>query len=449
MIPRISFESPATRYLKEALPGEAGLPVLGHSLDFLYRPVETALRLEAMHGPIYWLTAFGQTAAVLVGPEANQLVLRNQDNAFSNHQGWDFFIGKFFKRGIMLLDFEEHRFHRGIMQAAFKKPVLMQYLLRMNPAIEHGISRWHTSRKFRVLPHIKQLTLDIATDVFMGEHLGKEADRINQAFVDCVLAGTALVRYPIPGGRHKRGLEARKMLEDFFRSRIAGKRENPGDDLFSRLCLAEDESGHRFTDEDVINHMIFMMMAAHDTSTITLSAMFYFLAKHPEWQERVRQESIALGKHYIDHEDMAKMEITGMVMKEALRLISPVHGIPRRTVKDVAFNGHTIPAGTFIIVSPYVTHHMSKWWPNPERFDPDRFSEARSEQKGHPYQYVPFGGGAHMCIGLHFAEMQVKAIMHQVVQRYRWSVPADYTMPINFTTLPSPKDKLPVRLEQV
>lgn len=449
MIPRIVFESPATRYLKEALPGEAGLPILGHSLDFLYRPVETALRFEEKHGPIYWLSAFGLTAAVLVGPEANQLVLRNQDNAFSNHQGWDFFIGKFFKRGIMLLDFEEHRFHRGIMQAAFKKPVLMQYLLRMNPAIDHGIAKWRPSRKFHVLTHIKQLTLDIATDVFMGERLGKEADTINQAFVDCVLAGTALVRFPIPGGRHKRGLEARATLEKFFRSHIKDKRENPGDDLFSRLCLAEDENGHRFTDEDVVNHMIFMMMAAHDTSTITLSAMFYFLAKHPEWQEKLRQEAIGLGKHYIDHEDMAKMEVAGMVMKESLRLVSPVHGIPRRTVKEVEFNGHTIPAGTFIIVSPYVTHHMKKWWPNPERFDPERFSEERSEQKGHPYQYVPFGGGAHMCIGLHFAEMQVKAIMHQVVQRYRWSVPEGYEMPINFTTLPSPKDKLPVRLEHL
>lgn len=440
------FDSAATRELKNSLPGEAGLPVLGHSLAFLYRPIETGLNLEARLGPIFWLSVFGQTAAVLVGPDANQLVLRNQDNAFSNHQGWAFFIGLFFKRGMMLLDFEEHRFHRGIMQAAFKKPALVQYLEGMNPAITQGISQWQAHDRFHILPHLKQLTLNIATEVFMGERLGPEADSINQAFIDCVRAGTALVRYPIVGGRWRRGLKARATLERFFRTRIASKRANPGDDLFSRLCLAEDENGHCFSDEDVVNHMIFLMMAAHDTTTITLSGMFYFLAKFPHWQERIREESLALGKSTLMHEDLASLESMTLVMKESLRLIPPIHGIPRKTVKAVEFNGHRIPAGTFVIISPYVTHHLSQWWPHPEQFDPERFNDVRAEQKQHAYQYVPFGGGAHMCIGLHFADMQVKAILHQVIQRFRWSVASDYTMPINFTTLPSPKDELPVKL---
>ena len=122
-----------------------------------------------------------------------------------------------------------------------------------------------------------------------------------------------------------------------------------------------------------------------------------------------------------------------------------MHGIPRRTVKDVEFNGHTIPAGTFIIVSPFVTHHMEQHWPDAERFDPERFNaEARKEQ--HPYQFIPFGGGAHKCIGLHFAELQIKTVMHQILLNFRWEVPANYTMPINFTTLPNPADGLPVKL---
>ena len=119
------------------------------------------------------------------------------------------------------------------------------------------------------------------------------------------------------------------------------------------------------------------------------------------------------------------------------------------TVKDVEFQGTVIPAGTFVITSPYVTHHMEEWWNEPEKFDPERFSPERNEHKKHPYQYVPFGGGAHKCIGLHFAELQVKAIMHQVLQQFEWSVSEDYTMPINFTTLPIPKDGLPVTLKRV
>lgn len=445
----IGYLSAQQRALRATLPGEPGLPVLGHSLIFLYSPVKTALAYYQKFGPVFWLNVLGQTSVVLLGPDANQLVLRNQGDIFSSSKGWDFFIGKFFTRGIMLLDFDEHRFHRGIMQAAFKKPMLVQYLHDMNPAIAHGIERWQPLREFRVLDRIKQLTLDIATEVFMGEKLGPEADRINKAFVDCVRAGTALIRFPVPGGRWHKGLQGRKTLEEFFRSRIAQRRSNPGTDLFSRLCQAEDESGQRFTDADIVNHMIFLLMAAHDTSTITLCSVFYYLAKFPQWQEQVREESRALQKVTLDHDDLAKLDTLDRVIKESLRLVAPVHGIPRRTVKDVEFNGHVIPAGTFVMISPMVTHHLPDHWRNAEQFDPDRFAPQRNEHKQHPYQYVPFGGGAHMCIGLHFADLQIKAILHQVLLQYRWSVPAHYEMKLDLTSLPTPADHLPVTLESL
>lgn len=437
------------RQIRKTLPGSRGLPVVGHSFDFISDPIAMGQNLSARYGNVFWVDALGTTFITLIGPEANELVFRNSGDIFSNSKGWEYYIGKFFRRGIMLLDFEEHRYHRGIMQAAFKKPVLKQYLERMNPAIEKGISRWKPGRDFEVLTHIKQLTLDIATDIFMGEKLGPESDTINKAFVDCVRAGTALVRFPVPGGRWKKGLDGRRVLEEFFRSRIDEKRRHPGEDLFSRLCQAEDELGRRFTDDDVINHMIFLMMAAHDTSTITLSSMFYQLARHPEWQDRLREESFRLGKRDLDHDDLARLEEAGLVMKEAMRLIPPVPGLPRKTVKDVVVDGHHIPAGSMITVSPILTHRMKEWWSHPEVFDPERFSEGRAEHKKNIYQYVPFGGGAHMCIGLHFAEMQVKAVLHHVLQRFRWSVPAGYEMPVDFTSLPVPADRLPVKLERL
>jgi cytochrome P450 len=442
-------DNPEIRLLKQSMPGSAGFPLVGHSLDFLSDPIDIGLKSTADMGPVFWLDAFGITFVLLVGPEGNQFVLRNKGDLFSNSQGWEYFIGKFFRRGIMLLDFEEHRHHRGIMQAAFKRPVMERHLALMNPAIERGIAKWRAGNRFEVLTEIKQLTLDIATEIFMGEELGPEADRLNRAFVDCVRAGTALVRFPVPGGRWKKGLDGRKVLEKFFYSRVAQKRAHPGDDLFSHLCQAEDEMGRKFSDDDVVNHMIFLMMAAHDTSTITLCSILYQLGRHPEWQERLRRESQALGKRDLAYEDLEQLPDAGLVMKEALRLFSPVHVIPRKTVKDIEFKGYHIPKGTFIVISPIVSHHMPQWWSDPRRFDPERFAEGRAEHKRHPYQYVPFGGGAHMCIGLHFAEMQVKTILHHILLRYRWSVPADYRMPADFTTLPVPADKLPVRLERL
>lgn len=435
------------------IPAAGGIPVIGQTLNFLFRPLSSGLDMYQRLGPIVRGNAFGLNSLALGGPDAVELVLRNSNQAFSSHQGWAFFIGKFFHRGLMLLDFDEHKFHRGILQAAFKKPALSDYLQRMQPVIKQGLTRWQKQTqglrgdRFLMYPQLKRLTLDIATEVFMGEPLGKEADKINEAFVDCVKAGTAIVRYPVPGGRWQRGLRGRATLEAFFRSRIAGKRREPGTDLFSRLCIAEDEQGNRFSDDDVVNHMIFLLMAAHDTSTITLTSMIYQLGKHPDWQRRLRDEALALGKTTLVHDDLGQLPQMELVLKESLRLLSPVHVLPRKTVKPVDFAGYRIPANTYVIISPIVTHHLPQYWTAPKQFDPERFSPERREHKQHPYQYLPFGGGAHMCIGLHFAEIEIKAILYQLLLRFRWSVADDYVMPVNFTSLPTPSDQLPVKLE--
>lgn len=439
---------PATSHLK-AIPGDRGLPVIGNTLALMRDPIGVMRQRYERYGPISWTSTFGLRVVQMIGPDANQFVMLNRGDLFSNHDGWDFFIGKFFHRGIMLLDFEEHKWHRKIMQQAFNREVLKGYLHRMGPSIEAGIQNWEQVPDFHVFSAVKQLTLDLATDVFMGYELGPEADSINKAFVDTVRAGTALVRANVPGGRWSRGLKGRKVLEKFFRKELPAKRASKASDLFSVLCHATTEDGQQFTDDDVVNHMIFLMMAAHDTSTITLSTLFYYLAKNPEWQERLRRESQSLGKTCIEYEDLANLEGIGMAMKEALRLCSPVPSMPRKTVKDVEFDGYLIPKGSFITVSPFFTHYMDDIWPEPQKFDPERFSEERREDKIHPYAWVPFGGGAHKCIGLHFAEMQVKAILHQVLLNYRWSVPSDYEMPVDMTSLPVPGDGLPVKLERL
>jgi cytochrome P450 len=430
-------------------PGDSGLPVIGHTFNYMRDPVAFLEGRYQRYGEVSWSNIFGIRMTTLLGPDANQLVFRNQGELFSNSQGWDYFIGRFFTRGIMLLDFDEHRYHRSIMQAAFKKPVLVRYLNRMNPQIEQGIAKWQPDEQFLIFKHIKELTLNMATDVFVGQKLGRESAALNKAFVDTVRAGTALVRYPVPGLRWKKGLDGRRVLEEFFQANIARKRAEQSDDLFSVLCHAEAETGERFTDADVVNHMIFLLMAAHDTTTITLCSIFSRLAENPEWQDKVREESFRLGKAWLDFEDMEKLETMGLVMKEALRMMSPVPTIPRKTVKDVVFKGKLIPRGSYINVTPYYTHYMQEYWDQPFRFDPLRFSEGRAEHRRHPYQYVPFGGGAHMCIGLHFAEVQIKSILHQVVQRYRWSVKPGYHMPVDASSLPVPADGLPVRLERL
>jgi cytochrome P450 len=419
--------------------GEPGLPIIGHSVDFVRDPLAVARQHYDRYGPVSWTCALGIRGVLALGPEASETVLANRDKAFANGPGWGFLGGPFFRRGILMLDFEEHHHHRRIMQQAFIKPRLQGYLHGMNPAIARGITAWQPTQGFLVLPAIKELTLDLATEIFVGVKLGPEADRVNQAFIDALRATLAPVRFALPGNRWSRGLAGRRVLEDFFAERLPAKRAGDGPDLFTALCHAQSEDGQRFSDIDVINHMIFVLFAAHDTSTVAMNTMIYYLAKHPEWQDRVRQESLALGKPTLEYDEL----------KEALRLNPPVPGFARRTVKDTQVCGYYLPKGTWTAVWAQFTHHMREYWPEPERFDPERFAEHRREDKVHKYAWEPFGGGVHKCIGMYFAGIQIKAILHQMLQRYRWSVDPDYDTVFDFSTLPVPKDGLPVRLERI
>jgi cytochrome P450 len=438
-------EPPAGSELKPVM-GDPGLPVVGQTLAALKDPLGHSRRAYARFGTPYWGNVFGTRIVAVLGPDGIETVLANRDRAFANKEGWEHFIGPFFERGVMLMDFDEHRHHRRIMQQAFKRERLVAYLLRANPAIERGIAGWRAGGGFELYPAAKQLTLDIATEVFVGGDLGAEADELNAAFIACVVGGQAIIRADVPGGRWHRGLAGRRRLEEYFRAQLPAKRASDGDDLFSVLCRAETEDGERFSDADVVNHMIFTMMAAHDTSTITLAMIGYYLARHPEWQERLREESRALGKAAISYDDLDALPSMDLVFKETLRLNAPVGMVAREASTDTEIDGRYIPRGARLMVGIHATQRMEPWWSNPDRFDPERFGDGRREDAWHKYVWTPFGGGAHKCIGMHFGSMEVKAILHQLLLRNRWHVTPGYEPVIDYGTGPFPGDGLPIEL---
>jgi cytochrome P450 len=442
---RVLADPPAGSGLMPVV-GEYGPPLVGHSFSFLGDNLGFARRQRERFGPVSWVGGFATRMVVAVGPDAIEEVLTNRDRAFSNREGWDYVIGPFFKRSVMLMDFDEHRHHRRIMQQVFKRERLVEYLAALNPSTERGLARWQPGVGFPLYTHVKRLTLDLATDVFVGAQLGPRADRLNKSFVDAVHGGAAVVRADVPGGLWHRGLVGRRSLEEYFRAELPAKRQSDGRDLFSVLCRAESEDGQRFSDEDVVNHMIFVLMAAHDTSTATISMMAYFLAKHPDWQCRLRDESLALGKPVLDYDDLDTLKAMDMVMKETLRMFAPVGQLFRKAISDTAIQGRFVPAGTLIALGLYPTQRMTPWWSDPDRFDPERFSPERREDQSHKFAWVPFGGHAHKCIGLHFGGMEVKSILHQMLLRFSWTIPAGYEPPIVIATGPVPGDGLPIDL---
>lgn len=434
-------------------PAGRPLPVSGMA-DLLLRdwrmltdPLEGARRQYARYGAVVQERWAGLVITNLYGPDANELVLHNRDDLFSSKRAWDFYLDRIFPNGLMLRDGDDHRLHRRLMQAGFKKPALESYLAIMNPLIERRLDELaRRGTAVHAYAFLKLMTLDLAWHVFVGAGVGTDQRPLNRAFETCVDASMAFVRYPVPPLLMWRGVRARAFLLDYFRAMLPQKRAQPGPDMFSILANAEDENGRRYSDQEVLDHMVFLMMAAHDTTTSTLTSMLYALAKEALWQESARDEVGALATDAMTFEDQERLPLLGLVMKEALRRYPPLPVMPRVSTRAFDFDGCRIAADQMISIHPIHTHHMNEYWRDPFRFDPERFAEPRAEHKQHKFLWVPFGGGAHMCLGLHFAEMQVKAILTQLLPRFRWTVPEGYHMPVRQAPISKPKDGLPLTM---
>jgi cytochrome P450 len=431
-LPRASWGDVARNFVQNALRTD-----MRSSLERMHRSYGNGVMHRA--GPVDMVNLFG--------PDANRLVLLDRDGLFSARKPWMAIMGRIFPNGLLLRDGAEHKHQRKIMHEAFKRNALRSYAERMNPMIEAGIEDWGGARK--AFQSYKVLTLDIAASIFVGVDLGPETRRMNGVFEDMVAASMSIVRLPIQGLEFKRGLDGRAFLARYFRELLPKKRADAGADMLSRLARAQNESGDRLADQDVIDHMIFLMMAAHDTTTSSLTSMTYELARHPEWQERVREEAFALGKPWLDFEDVERQKTLTLVMKETLRRYPPLPVIPRIAERDFEFEGRRVPAGAMVIVAPIHTHHMPEWFPAPDVFDPERFAPERAEHERHTHAWIPFGGGPHHCLGLRFAETQIKSVMHQLVRRYRFRVEPGYRMPVQQAPISKPRDGLPVTFERL
>jgi cytochrome P450 len=197
--------------------------------------------------------------------------------------------------------------------------------------------------------------------------------------------------------------------------------------------------------------MNFLMMAAHDTLTSSVSSLVYQLAANPLWQEKLRAEMLGLGLgrgEGLPYERLGELEHTEMAFKEAMRINPPVPSIPRQAVRDFTFKGFTIPAGTRVGANTLYTHRMPEIWPEPMRFDPLRFTDDAVRTR-HKYAWVPYGGGAHMCLGLHFATMQAKCFVYHLLTTSRISVEPGYAPAWQMWPIPKPRDGLPIRLERL
>ncbi|ROS01822.1 cytochrome P450 [Sinobacterium caligoides] len=431
------------------IPGADGLPYIGKGLKFIFSLDTLAQQHYDKFGEVSRVRALNQAWLMVLGADNWQRILLDREKNFSTKKGYESSLGDFYPDGLLLRDHDEHKLQRRLLQKAFKTQAMKGYITQMTPVLQRKIAAVDVSQPCLFGPMVKDALLDVGAKIFIGMDVeNDDTARLNKAFVDINHGLLAQVKFDIPGtsfGRGKRGMRA---LHSFFRDEIPLRRKGSAEDMFSHMCREQQDDGRYFDDWDVIANAAFLLFAAHDTTTSTLNSIMMYTTAHPEWQEKMRAEVEALAKDELDYDDLDKLVVIDRVFHEAIRLVPPAPIGTRRTIRECEMGGYTIPANTKVFIPFPFNHRDPRYWTEPLRFDPDRFSPERQEHKNHPFCYHPFGGGAHKCIGMHFAAMLVKVFMFHFLKHYRYRTPEDYQPKLQWAPLPKPT-KLPLLLERI
>ncbi len=431
------------------IPGDEGLPLIGHTLQFYKDPFEWSQKQYAKYGPVCRVNLPSGKGIVALGPDLMQRIYLDPDREFSSKMGFMDRVAKFFPGSLIMEDFEHHKAQRRIFQTAFKSDALKNYTRDINAIYQRALTEWesHTGQPVPFFFLIKNLLLEVAAEIFIGEsERGERVERLNQAFIDALNGMMYLVPYRLPGTVLDKGLKGSEYLQQFVASLIDDRRVGNRRDMLSLICREKDEDGNYFSDEAIVNQIIFLLFAAHDTTTAAITHTMYYLARNPDVKEKLYRECLSVGKPTLDYEDLASVPYMEQVFFEVQRVRTSTPLVPRRTIRDVELAGIKVPAHTMVYTVPRFTHFMDEYWTEPHRFDPDRFSPERAEHKQHPFVFHPFGGGAHKCIGMHFSQMEYKCFLYQFLLKYDFF--AKHTKEPFMQTLPLPKptDDMPVEL---
>lgn len=370
------------------------------------------------HGPIFRAYLYGgDTIVRMVGVEANRFVLNTHRHHFSHEHGWTPVIGEMLGRGLLNMDDPEHADHRRMWNPAFAASAMSAYFPLMYKVIVERTATWPGRPVVDVWDEARQITFDIVAEVLAGIAPGAELDRMRTLF-DYLLHGWQGTQ------TEAEFLQVRQELVVRLLGLIAARRRIPAaeqpHDVLGRIIHARDAEGHELSDIQVLGHLNILLVAGHETTTTLGAWVLHLLATEPEQAARVRDEVLAAGP--LTMESVRGMKLLDNFVREAGRIYPPVLNLPRGVVQPFHFGGYEIPAGEQIRLGIIGPHHDPAIFRDPERFDPDRFAPPREEDKATPYSLVTFGGNARLCIGMHFANIEVRVLAAHVLQHYDLAV---------------------------
>jgi len=398
-------------------PGPKGLPVIGCLPELKQDVLGLMMRSFADYGDLIRFRLGPLTIHLVSHPDDIKHVLKNL-SAFDKVTRTSKMIRQVTGESVLISNGDTWSRQRRLLQPAFSPLELKRYFSLMSEAVDELIGHLETKadrdEPVDIASSMMRLTYRIVEKVLFSTDEDENMSELEQA-ISIVLDDIyrrieqplAIPRW-LPTRANKRYREAMVKLNTRVYALISAHKNQSTDDLLQRL-LRESS----FSDVELRNEIITLLIAGHETTANGLTWLWYVLAQHPEAEEAILQE---LPSGPLVPEHLPELEFTSRCIDEVMRLYPPIWAIVRRVVGDQELRGYHLADGSRVIISPYVTHRHPAFWDRPESFDP------RRSLPDHHYAYLPFGGGPRLCIGHNFAKMEASIITAKLLQRFRFEL---------------------------
>jgi sterol 14alpha-demethylase len=405
------------------------LPWLGHLLELRRDPLGLLQRVHEECGEVGEIDLAGHRVVLCYGAAAQEAFFRAPDEQLDQAAAYPF-MKPIFGPGVVFDATPEQR-KQAVRNRSLRDQFMRGHAEMIAAETERMLSRFGDSGEFDLLDFMAELTIYTSTACLIGKEFRDELDgRIYSLFYD-LERGTDAIAYvnpnlPLPAFR-KRDRARRELVS--LLGAIFERRERAGSeaqDLFAVLRRLKDAEGRpRFTTDVITGMFISMMFAGHHTTSVSASWALIELLRNPQWLGKVVQELDGLyadGRD-VSHQSLREIPLLECALKESLRLHPPLILLLRKALSDYEYGGFRVPAGKSIGVSIAVSNRMPEHFPEPNRYDPERYLPPREEDR-QAFAWIPFGGGRHRCVGAAFAMIQLKAIFSIMLRRYEFELAA-------------------------
>ncbi|KAL3617678.1 hypothetical protein CASFOL_037999 [Castilleja foliolosa] len=456
----ILFKSKHTKHKGLLLPpGSYGWPILGETIQFFRASYQGSIEKfirdkmkKYKTDQVFKTSLLGESFAVVCGPAGNKLLFSNEMKLVTIW--WPGTMRTLIGKSIATAAGVEGVQMRK-MVSYFLTPDAFSKLYIKNIDIvsrQHIDAYWQGKEELKVYPTIKMFAFEVACRSFMSIEDPSQVKNLSKLF-NVFQKGVFSIPLNFPGAEFYKGKKAtvaiKKELGRIVRQRrvaLEQKTASPTQDLLSHLLVTPSENGEFMSESVIVNNILLLLFAGHDTSTSTITMLIKVLAEHPHVYDAVlrEQNEIASSKEpgeFLEWGDIKKMKYSWNVLSETMRLLPPVIGGHREALVDINYAGYIIPKGWKLIWNAHVTHMDSSLFPDVTKFDPSRYDGAGPP----PYSYVPFGGGPRMCPGKEFARLEILTFLHNVIRRFRW----DLVIPdekMIYHPMITPEKGLPIRI---